>query len=49
MNIVGVNSVGPSIGLSARLRAIAVVIAGGQRRTVGSALKPVQSVGAKGA
>ena len=49
MNIAGVTIAGASIGLSVRHRATAIAIADGQRHTVGSALKPVQKDGAKGA
>jgi hypothetical protein len=41
MNIANVRIADASIGLSARLRATAVAIADGQRRTVGSAFKVV--------
>jgi hypothetical protein len=49
MNIADVTIAGASIGLSVRLRATAVRIAAEQQHMVGSALKPVQKDGAKGA
>jgi hypothetical protein len=48
MNIAGVIIAGASIGLSVRLRATAVPIAGEQQHMVGSASKPVQRDGEKG-
>ena len=49
MNIAGVIIAGANIGLSVRLRATVVAIAGGLRHTAESGSRPVQRDGAKGA